>query len=319
MHDRDTRPGTDSRSAAASAAVAPHIAVCVPTYKRPEMLARCLDGLERQERRGFTYSIVVVDNDARQSARSVVEDWAGRSTLKVSYACEPEQNISLARNRAVASASGDYIAFIDDDEVPDPAWLANLHAACSRFFLADGALGPVLPQFVGTPPAWLVKSGLCLRTSFATGTPATDPKHMRTGNVLLSKAMIDGLQAPFDPRLGRTGGEDSDFFERMIRAGRSFIWCDEARVYEEVPVERQTLGYHVNRALVRGAVQSGKRAFLSYGTLKSAVAVVAYGIVLPVLLATRYHLFAKYLVSCCDHLGKLLGYVGIRPGRERSS
>jgi glycosyltransferase involved in cell wall biosynthesis len=319
MHDRDTRPETASQGADASASVTPHISVCVLTYKRPEMLARCLDGLARQERCGFTYSIVVVDNDARQSARSAVEEWAGRSTIKVAYACEPEQNIARARNLAVASASGEYIAFIDDDEVPDPAWLANLHAASSRFFLADGVLGPVLPQFAGTAPAWLVKSGLCLRTSFATGTPATDPKHMRTGNVLLSRAMIDGLQVPFDPRLGRTGGEDSDFFERMIRAGRSFIWCDEARVYEEVPVERQTLRYHVNRALVRGAVQSGKRAFLSYGTVKSTIAVVAYGAVLPVLLATRYHLFAKYLVSCCDHLGKLLGYIGIRPGRERGA
>jgi glycosyltransferase involved in cell wall biosynthesis len=315
MHRLPDAAHDDSRGATVTA----HISVCVPTYKRPEMLAKCLDGLERQERRGFTHSIVVVDNDDQQSARSVVEEWARRSTIAVVYACEPEQNISLARNRAVANASGEYIAFIDDDEVPDPAWLANLHAASGRFFLAGGVLGPVLPQFAGTAPAWLVKSELCLRTSFATGTPATDPKHMRTGNVLLSKAMIDDLQVPFDPRLGRTGGEDSDFFERMIRAGRSFIWCDEARVYEEVPVERQTLRYHVNRALVRGAVQSGKQAFLTYGTFKSAIAVVVYAVILPVLLATRYHLFARYLVSCCDHLGKLLGYVGIKPGRERGA
>jgi hypothetical protein len=86
-----------------------------------------------------------------------------------------------------------------------------------------------------------------------------------------------------------------------------------------VPVERQTLRYHVNRALVRGAVQSGKQAFLTYGTFKSAIAVVVYAVILPVLLATRYHLFARYLVSCCDHLGKLLGYVGIKPGRERGA
>ncbi len=75
---------------------------------------------------------------------------------------------------------------------------------------------------------------------------------MRTGNVLLAKAMIEGLETPFDPRLGRTGGEDADFFDRMVKAGRSFVWCAEARVYEDVPVERQTLKYHVKRAFVRG-------------------------------------------------------------------
>jgi glycosyltransferase involved in cell wall biosynthesis len=281
------------------------------------MLAKCLGGLEKQEQRGFAYSIVVVDNDAQQSARNLVEDWARRSTITVLYACEPEQNISRARNRAVANASGEYIAFIDDDEVPEPDWLASLYETCSGLSV-DGVLGPVLPRFLGTPPGWLVKSGLCSRASFPTGTPANDSKDMRTGNVLLAKAMIDGLETPFDPRFGRTGGEDADFFDRMLKAGRFFVWCNEARVYEDVPVERQTLTYHLKRALVRGGIEADRQAFLSYGTLKSSAAVVIYCAALPVLLATRYHLFARCLVSCCDHLSKLLGHLGIRLARERT-
>jgi len=300
-----------------SAPGTPHISVCVPTYRRLDMLAKCLEGLEKQERRGFTYSIIVVDNDARQSARNLVEDWAKRSAIKILYACEPEQSISRARNRAIANASGEYVAFIDDDEVPDPAWLAKLYETCSGF-AADGVLGPVLPQFSGTPPDWLVKSGLCLRASFPTGTPLKDSKYMRTGNVLLAKAMLEGLETPFDPRFGRTGGEDADFFERMVNAGRSFVWCNEARVHEEVPADRQTLRYHVKRAFVRGALETERQAFLSYGTLKSSVAVAIYSAVLPVLLVARYHLFARYLVSCCDHLSKLVGYFGIRLARERT-
>lgn len=300
-----------------SAPAAPHISVCVPTYKRPGMLAQCLGGLEKQEQRGFTYSIVVVDNDARQSARHLVEDWARRSTIKVLYACEPEQNISRARNRAVASASGEYIAFIDDDEVPEPDWLAKLYETCSGLSV-DGVLGPVLPRFLGTPPGWLVKSGLCSRASFPTGTPANDAKYMRTGNVLLAKAMIEGEETPFDPRFGRTGGEDADFFDRMLKGGRSFAWCNEARVYEDVPVERQTLTYHLKRAFIRGGIEADRQAFLSYGTLKSSAAVLIYCAALPVLLATRYHLFARCLVSCCDHLSKLLGHLGIRLARERT-
>jgi glycosyltransferase involved in cell wall biosynthesis len=282
------------------------------------MLAKCLGALEKQERRGFTYSLVVVDNDARETARGVVEDWAKRSTIEVVYVCEPEQNISRARNRAVANASGPYVAFIDDDEVPELAWLANLYETCSGLSV-DGVLGPVLPQFRGTPPEWLMKSGLCSRETFPTGTRVNNSKYMRTGNVLLAKGMIEALEAPFDPRLGRTGGEDADFFDRMVKAGRSFVWCNEARVYEDVPVERQTLKYHVKRAFLRGVTEADRQAFLSYGTLKSSAAVVIYCAALPLLLATRYHLFARYLVRCCDHLAKLLGHFGVRLARERDS
>ena len=300
-----------------SASSSPHISVCVPTYKRPDTLTRCLEGLERQERHGFTYSIVVVDNDFLESAKDLVEEWKRRSTISILYACEPEQNISRARNTAVANASGEYVAFIDDDEVPEPEWLANLLKTSTRYSV-DGVLGPVLPRFPGTPPDWLLKSGLCTRPSFPTGTQLANSKYMRTGNVLMSRAIIEGLDVPFDPRLGRTGGEDADFFDRMLKAGRSFVWCSEACVYEDVPAERQTLKYHLKRALIRGVTEADREPLFSYGTLKSGAAVLIYTAGLPVLLPTRFDLFARYLVRSCDHLAKLLAHLGIRLVRERS-
>jgi len=66
----------------------------------------------------FTYSIVVADNDQLQSARPVVLEFRSASPIPVTYCAEPQQNIALTRNRAIANASGDYIAFVDDDEFP---------------------------------------------------------------------------------------------------------------------------------------------------------------------------------------------------------
>jgi succinoglycan biosynthesis protein ExoM len=295
----------------------PHISVCVPTYKRPQMLARCLGALTTQEQRDFTYSIVVVDNDAEQSAKSLVKGWESGSATGISYVPEPEQNISRARNTAVANAHGEYVAFIDDDEFPEPAWLLTLYETCQRFSV-DGVLGPVLPHYAGTPPDWLVRSGLCVRSSFPTGTALRDSRYMRTGNVLFRKRIVEELDAPFDPRLGRSGGEDADFFDRMLAAGRTFVWCDEARVREEVPVERQTVNYHLKRAFIRGVTEADKEPLFSFGTVRSSTAVVVYTIALPVLLATRYHLYVRYLVRCCDHLAKLLAHAGIRLARERT-
>jgi hypothetical protein len=218
---------------------------------------------------------------------------------------------------AVKNAQGDLIAFIDDDEFPEQDWLLNLYIAHNKFS-ADGVLGPVIPFYEGTPPQWLVKSELCVRSSFPTGTVLNNSKYMRTGNVIISRKLIDDLAIPFDPKLGRTGGEDADFFDRMLRADRSFIWCNEARVYESVPVDRQKIRYHIRRAFIRGVTSADQERFVSVGTLKSVIAVMLYTFSLPVFLAAGPHFFVKYLIKDCDHLAKLFAHCGIKLIRERS-
>src|SRR5689334_15988837 len=105
-----------------------HVAVCVCTYKRPELLRRLLKELAVQETGElFTYSVVVADHDRLGSAAAVVSDFTASSAMPVTYFVEPVQNICLARNRAIANATGDFIAFVDDDEFPDKEWLLMLY------------------------------------------------------------------------------------------------------------------------------------------------------------------------------------------------
>ena len=94
----------------------PHISVCVCTFKRSEFLRRLLDNLSRQQTEGlFAYSIVIADNDASQSSWTAVVEFRNTSSLNVIYCVEPEQNIALARNKVVQNATGEFVAFIDDD------------------------------------------------------------------------------------------------------------------------------------------------------------------------------------------------------------
>jgi succinoglycan biosynthesis protein ExoM len=86
-----------------------------------------LNSLASQRTGGvFTYSVVVADNDAMQSAQPVVAAFSSQSALPVTYCIEPQQNIALARNRAIEHADGDFVVFIDDDEFPTEGWLLNL-------------------------------------------------------------------------------------------------------------------------------------------------------------------------------------------------
>src|SRR5689334_17843912 len=126
---------------------APHITICICTFKRPELLRRLLQALRNlQTGDQFSYSIVVVDNHHEQSASPTVRAFRENSAIQTLYCVEPIQNIALARNRAIANAKSDFIAFIDDDEVPVAEWLLLLFETCVRFD-THGVLGPVLPDY----------------------------------------------------------------------------------------------------------------------------------------------------------------------------
>lgn len=291
----------------------PHIAVCICTYKRPQLLKGLLEKLEGQQTDGlFTHSVVIVDNDHAESARAVIREFMAGSTMAVSYNVEPRQNIALARNKAVQNASGDYVAFIDDDEVPTDRWLATLLCACEKY-QADGVLGPVKPHFDKNTPKWIIQGEFYNRPTYPTGF-VIDGAKGRTGNVLLRKAVFAAAAQPFRPEF-RTG-EDQDFFRRMIEAKQVFVWCDEAVAYEAVPATRCKRSFLLRRAMLRGQTAVLHPGFGAREIAKSMIAVPVYAAVLPFALLLCQHRFMNILIRLTDHLGKLMALAGINPVRE---
>ncbi|HET7213056.1 MAG TPA: glycosyltransferase [Terriglobia bacterium] len=285
-----------------------HIAVCVCTYRRSHLLKHLLEKLKTQETDGlFTFSVVVVDNDHAESGKAVVSEFMDGSPIKISYHVEPRQNIALARNKAVQNAAGDFVAFIDDDEVPTDRWLATLFKTCERFQV-DGVLGPVKPYFDESAPKWLVEGRFYDRPSYPTGF-VIEGRNGRTGNVLLRRAVFSESPQPFRPEF-RTG-EDQDFFRRMIERKKVFVWCDEAVAYEAVPPTRWKRSFLLRRALLRGQNAVIHPTFGFRDITKSLIAVPAYSIALPLAFLLGQHKFMNLLVRLFDHLGKLMALMGI--------
>jgi succinoglycan biosynthesis protein ExoM len=296
------------------------ISVCICTYRRPELLARLLEALTNQiSDPALTFDIVVVDNDSDRSSEHVVRSIALRTDVEVSYHCEPERNISLARNRAVRNATGNLIGFIDDDEWPVRDWLVRLYRTMKRH-ATHGVLGPVIPDFPPDAPAWLSKGRLFDRKRHMTGSPIA-VGDARTGNVLVDRSLFPQDQIWFDPAFGRTGGEDSDFFRRQFRGGRTFVWCDEAVAYETMPPERWKALFHVRRLWRSGTqhgewMREGRRpggtALAKNVVLLGACAVLAApSMLLPKHLRIRV---AQKLAYCG---GVLTGYCGLSMLRHR--
>jgi glycosyltransferase involved in cell wall biosynthesis len=255
---------------------------------------------------------VVADNDGLRSAEPPVSDFAATSNIGVKYCVEPRQGIALARNKAVQNATGDYIAFIDDDELPERNWLQSLFATCDKYGV-DGVLGPVKPCFGDGVPRWIVKGRFYDRPCYETGFVLAHGQ-TRTGNVLVKEHVFRGTDSPF--RHEFRSGEDVDFFRRAIEQRRVFIWCNEAVVYEAVPPTRWKRKYLLRKALLRGACAALRPTVGARDIAKSVIAVPIYGLALPFAALLGQHRFMALLVSLCDHLGKLLALLGINPVAE---
>jgi succinoglycan biosynthesis protein ExoM len=293
------------------------ISVCICTYKRPDLLGKLLEKLNLQRTDDlFTYSVVVADNDYQQTARETVYQFAAKTQMPITYCVEPEQNIALARNKAIEHATGNYIAFIDDDEFPTQEWLWNLFMVCNTYD-ASGVLGPVKPYFSYQPPQWVIKGKFFERPAYDTG-HIIDWRQSRTGNLLFRKQIINGLEVVFRAQFG-TGGEDIDFFTRMTKSGCVFVWCNEADVFELVPPARCTRMYLIKRALLRGRNSLRREGGRTFSICKSLLALPIYGLGLPILFVAGHHHFMKYLIKFCDHAGKILALIGLNPVKVREN
>jgi len=294
--------------------VMPHITVCICTFRRPRLLKALLEKLQEQETKGlFTFSVVVADNDSLESGKPTVQEFAILSRIPITYCVQPAQNIALTRNKAIEHTTGDFVAFIDDDELPIKNWLLTLFEAFHKYKV-DGVLGPVKPQYEVEAPRWVVKGGFYDRPSYRTGF-VIDWRKGRTGNVLLNRKLFLTNEQPFRPDF--LTGEDQDFFRRMIDKGHVFVWCHEAMAYEVVPASRWNRSFMLKRALLRGRISllhgTSRRAEI----LKSVVAVPAYAMALPFLFMAGQHHFMKYLIKTFDHAGRLLAWLGINPVNEQ--
>lgn len=210
------------------------ISVIVCTRNRPDNLEGCLASLAKQQ--GVAYEVIVVDNapvDAR--SHEVAE------THGVRYVIEPRPGLDWARNRGIAAARYDLVAFTDDDARPDPKWLS---AICAGFVAEEvGAVtGLVAPAEIETAAQTLfedVYGGMGKGFEVGVFSRRHLPMHYRPHqygvgcNMAFRKAALEQLGG-FDPALDTGtptgGGGDLDAFQRIVEAGQAIVYRPDAVV-----------------------------------------------------------------------------------------
>lgn len=295
------------------------ISICIATYQRPEGLKRLMGGLDRlifNQIENPKIEVIVVDNDPTRSAENFCEQLKLNFKWKLKYLSEPERGISYVRNKAVSEVSinADFVAFIDDDEVPEPSWLEELLIVQQKYH-SDVVAGPSLPFFPAKDvPQWVIKGKFFEPQRYQTGHLL---KFTSTNNVLIRAQILRTMNKIFDERFALTGGEDTHFFMRVYRAGYKLVWADLAIVHEWIPQSRTNAkwilqrGYrcHSTYGLCEKELKPLTRVLfrrISTGSARIAIGMIS---LLPSIVLSR-HLFVQALLQICRGAGMLSGLMG---------
>ncbi|WP_333591205.1 glycosyltransferase family 2 protein [Brevundimonas sp.] len=294
------------------------VSVVIPTLRRPAELERALRSIFIQAGvKGRLASIVIADNDPVGSAEPVIRRLRDETSIELIYRHAPRPGVATARNAALAETDAPLIAFLDDDEVASPGWLAALIDAQAQTG-ADVVFGPIQGRAPDAKP-WLRPY---LERFFGREGPATTGligHSFGCGDSLMVRATALPGPAPFDVSADQSGGEDDALFAALAARGGRFGWAADAWVEEFAPAHRATLSYALARAFAygQGPSQTAAKArdwpAVARWMLIGAVQAAAFGsaaLVLTLILSPRR---ADMLDRAARGLGKLFWMKGLEP------
>ena len=218
------------------------VAVC--TRARTELLARCLDSVLALRAPDRPFAVLVVDNNPPDDAtRELVAGLDG-----VDYAREPLAGLDFARNRALAEATTDLVAFLDDDVEVDRGWLDGLAETIAENPDAGMVTGLVLPAELETPAqrTFERRGGFrrgCYKLRYHGSRHPENPLYpVGAGlfgagcNMVLRREhalSLGGFDEALDTGPPLPGGGDLDMFHRVVRSGAPLVYEPRLLVYHK--------------------------------------------------------------------------------------
>lgn len=220
------------------------VSLILCTYNREQWIGDAIQSLLKlQTDGGVNYEVIVVDNASTDNTPDVIAGIAATSDRSVRYVRETRQGPSAARNRGIAEAKGEWLAFIDDDERADPDWLLELLAMTAKkgvrvvggavqLISSEAGAQPVSPDLERVLAPGGRRKHECHFT----------PKHaLNSGNQMLHRSVFEEIGVYEES--WTEGGEDTELFTRLYEAGIESWYTPKAIVLHLVPPYRMSSGY----------------------------------------------------------------------------
>ena len=228
------------------------LSLIIPTHNRSERLIAALESVMRQDLPAADWECVVVSNNSTDDTVARFGDFAARYPgLNLRLVTEDGPGVSYARNRGIAETSAPLLVFIDDDERINPGFLR----AYADFFDAHPdavvAGGRIIAEYVTGRPAWLSKyteMPIANPMDFGDAVRPFPAGRVPGGGNMAFRRSAALRYGGFDPSLGRVGrmligGEENDFFERLMRGGETCWSVPGAVMWHIIPPEKLTESY----------------------------------------------------------------------------
>lgn len=246
-------------------AISPKISAVVCTCNNARSLEATLASLAKQQFPPVAgYEVWIVDNNSSDDTATVARKFTECEGSVFRCVFERAQGLSFARNRGTKEARGEVIAFIDDDAVADPDWLAQLWATYQREPSAACVGGKVVLQFPSASrPEWYDTrlDGYLSARDLPYGQARSEKDFPHGTNISFRKSELERLGG-FHPLLGarmvggvKLQGDETQLCLRLLRSGKSIWFQPAARVVHVVSEARLCKEYFLGLAQTSGYVR----------------------------------------------------------------
>ncbi len=240
------------------------LTVAIPTYNSATRLPQVLEALRHQTNtEQIAWEIIIVDNNSRDNTAQVIKDYQSnwQQSCPLKYYLEERQGPAFARGRAIQEARGNYVAFLDDDNIPALDWIASAYEFGNNHPQAGAFSGQIHGEFEVNPPENFKKIAafLAIREH---GPKAFifDPDNLHlppsAGLVVRRQAWQDAV--PNTPKIAGTQkealvrGEDYEVLLYLHKAGWE-IWYNPAmHINHQIPPWRLERDYLLSLARACG-------------------------------------------------------------------
>ena len=207
----------------------PTFSIIIPTYRRPEALRVCVQALSELDYPRDGFEVIIVDDGGGVPLRSLLEPVAGNLRMKVMW--QPNAGPAAARNFGALHATGDLLAFTDDDCSPASGWLRALASACST---TGNVLlgGRTVNALRDNPYAGASQAIIDVVYAHYNGHPL-NAQFFASNNMAVPADHFRALKG-FDP--GFRTSEDRDLCDRWLSRGHHLRYACEAVVFHAHPL-----------------------------------------------------------------------------------
>ncbi len=232
--------------------------VAIPTYNGELTLPLVLERLQKQVNpENIAWEVIVIDNNSHDNTSQVVKDFATNWPVHVplKYFFEQKQGMAYARWRAIKEAQGEFVGFLDDDNLAAPDWVYQSYLF-GREHQKVGAYGGEIQGYFQTPPPdnfEPAKTFLAIRKYADTATLFEVAKLRLppgAGLVVRKQAWLESV--PSRVTHTQRGCEDYEISINMHLAGWEIWYNPQMQIQHLIPAWRMQKSYLVSIARIYG-------------------------------------------------------------------